>query len=61
MCFSGYILVLVLATSSSAYSGATTVQAEFETEQRCMAAGTAINENAHKRGSHVLTWGCFKR
>lgn len=54
-----YILILVLSTSNSAQSGAAAVTQEFHRESACLAAGNALVEQATKRGSHILTWGCY--
>lgn len=53
-----FILVIVLATSHSAQSGAASVVHEFTTQRACLNAGEALVLKAKNSGSHILTWGC---
>lgn len=56
-----WILILVLSTHASHYSGATTAQMEFSSSETCTNALKNLTKTAQERGNYILTQGCFKK
>lgn len=56
-----YILIIFLATSSYDNSGSAGISQEFHSKKACLAAGEALVNSAHNRGSYVMAWGCYSK
>jgi len=56
-----YILVLAIATSGRLDTGMGIISTEFISKESCEVAGKSLVEGATKRGSYIVTWGCFKK
>jgi hypothetical protein len=56
-----WILIIFLSTSTSHHSGAAALSQEFHSEEKCIAAGTALTVATAKDGSHVIAWGCYRK
>jgi hypothetical protein len=56
-----WIMVIVLATSNYTTSGASAVQVEFTSQEKCIHAINSLSTMAQDRRNYILTKGCFKK